>query len=124
MNEKPGSSSSCARFSRRPVMRLSSDDDLVAAGDQRVAEVRADETRPTGDDDAGHQRPTPVYAKPRRRSAAGIEQVAGVDDRGRRHRRAHAVEVEPAELVPLGEHREHVRAVARLERVADDLDRP
>src|SRR3546814_9261133 len=44
---------------------------LVAAIEQRLAEVRAEEAGPAGDDDASHQlRPMPRYSKPRRSSPA------------------------------------------------------
>src|SRR5690242_12190216 len=46
-------------------------DDVVATTKQRVADVGSDEPGAPRDRDPPHQRPTPVYTKPRRRSAAG-----------------------------------------------------
>src|SRR3954452_15172999 len=51
-----------------------------------------------------------------------VEQVAGVDDARRAHRAGHLVEVEPAELVPLGEDDQHLGALARGVRVGGDGD--
>ena len=66
-----------------PVTRLSTHDDLVAAGQQRVAEVRAEEAGAAGDDDPRH-RSAPADAvrrrSPRRTQRRAVEQVAGVDD--------------------------------------------
>ena len=45
-------------------------------------------------------------------SGRAVEQVAGVDDARLGHEPDHLVEVEPLELVPLGEHGEHRRTLA------------
>ncbi len=39
-------------FAAKPVLRVVEHDDLVAAGDERVDEVRSDETRATRDQDS------------------------------------------------------------------------
>ena len=78
----------CATFSRRLVREVVDRDDLVAAREQRLAEVRADEARAAGDDDPaiiGARRPLVVEAAPAHRGR--IEQVAGVDDRRSAHQR-------------------------------------
>ena len=61
-----------------------------------------------------------LEAAPRERGP--VEQVAGVDDLAGGHQVRHLVDVEPAELVPLGEHDEHLGALDRGVRVVDHLD--
>src|SRR5690349_4041280 len=51
-----------------------------------------------------------------------VEQVASVDYRALTHRLADLVEVEPLELVPLGQHDEGGRPVARRIRIAGQHD--
>ena len=98
-------------------------DDLVAAREERVAEVRADEAGSARDDDARHLPPPDALVREAPAAHRGrIEQVAGVDDRGAAHRVAHPVEVEPAELVPLGEQHDRVGARRRVVGVGAQLD--
>ena len=97
-------------------------DDLVAAGEERVAQVRADEAGAAGRRTTAHvSRPTPWYVKPAR-PATPVEQVAGVDDVAAEPSPRRPCRVEPAELVPLGEHGEHVGAVAGRVGSLTDVD--
>ena len=105
---------------RSPVHEVVEADDLVATVEQGVAEVGAEEAGAAGDDDSrpSGQRPMPSYSKPcwRRRVRSSRLRVSTM--RAGRHLRRHLVEVEPLELVPLGEHDEHLGARARGVRVA------
>ena len=113
----------CWRWS--PVTQVVDADHLVAPVEQALAEVRAEEPGAAGDDDPAHAaqaRPMPSYSKPAPRERVAVEEVAGVDDPPAGHGLGHLVEVEPPELVPLGEHHQHLGAVAGGVRVGDDLD--
>ena len=79
-------------------------DDGVAPLDQAVAQVRAQEAGAAGHHDPAHWRPIPVYWKPMRRTAAGSSRLRASTMLGSAMAAEHAGEVEPAELVPLGEH--------------------
>src|SRR5687767_1363154 len=52
----------------------------------------------------------------------GVEEVAGVDHAGLFHGGGDLGEVQPAELVPLGQHDQHCRSLADAVRVAGHLD--
>src|SRR5829696_6697422 len=51
--------------------------------------------------------------EPAAADGGGLEQVPGVDDDGRAHEPGDGGELQPAELVPLGEHHQDVGPLAR-----------
>ena len=100
----------------RPGDQVVDGDDLVAAVEQRPAQVGAEEAGAAGDDDRDvrHQR-APARRRrsrsPARAHRAGSSRLrVSTIDRVRAITAASSVEVELGEVGPLGEHDEHVGA--------------
>src|SRR5829696_197075 len=60
--------------------------------------------------------------EPAAADGGGLEQVPGVDDDRRAHEPCDGGELQPPELVPLGEHYQNVGPLARVVGVAADVD--
>ena len=98
-------------------------DDTITAIEQRPAEVRAEEAGAAGDDDARHgQRPMPWYSKPARRHSLRSSRLRASTTARPGIASRHLGRVEPAVVVPLGEHDEHVGALDGGVRVVTRLD--
>ena len=113
-----------------PVSRLSTQIDLVVVFQEPLAQMRADEPRPAGDQYSCHLPPRPPTPAPsRKRHARPADREVGKAELAHRVRlleipavendrllekTLHAVEVRPAKLVPLGHDQQRIGAVDRL----------